>query len=500
MKNMMYDVMNINAHVGATRRGATFITAGFSLQAAYCKLQRRGMPRLYCLLLLLLAALSAGAQRRHQFSIHAGGGLSTFDYKTLAGSTAWGFGSTLGADYTLFFGDTWGIATGLEAALFNGKYSLPTFSDAYPSHDGTESFEFNYALTHYNETQQAILLNIPLMLRFERGWFYAAVGAKAGIRLHAAYKNSLDELTASGYYSQYNLTLHDPAFMGFGTFNNISNEGDVALKTAFFASAEVGVKWGKLYTGLYLDYGLNDINNAPVRTPGLVRYELPEPAAYQPQSVLASTAAGDNMADKLRPLSAGIKITFVIGRSKAKAKPAETVMPVAPQPAPAVQAEAERQRLAEEEAQHQAETARQEAEAQRQAEEARRVEAQRQYAADMQLLEKPVAGYTINNTSPIPSIKSRLDETAEILQRYPDLHIQIEGHACEIGSHAVNMQIGQRRADAVKAYLVEKGIAADRITSVSKGKTQPIAPNTTEENRRKNRRVEMRVISVTTNH
>jgi hypothetical protein len=288
-----------------SRRDSTLLTAGFSL-------------RTLTVTVALLAALSAGAQYRHQFSIHAGGGLSTLNYETLAGNTTWGFGGALGADYTLFFGDTWGIATGLEAALFNGKYDLPAFSDTYPSHDGTENFEFNYALTGYSETQQAILLNIPLMLRFERGWFYAAVGAKAGIRLHAAYKNNLDGLQASGYYPQYNLTLHDPAFMGFGTFNNISNEGDVALKTAFFASAEVGVKWGKLYTGLYLDYGLNDIKK-PSPTPGLVRYELPEPAAYKPQSVLTATAGGDNMAGKLRPLAAGLKLTFAIGRSRAVA-------------------------------------------------------------------------------------------------------------------------------------------------------------------------------------
>ena len=149
--------------------------------------------------LLLLAALSADAQTRHQFSIYAGGGLSTFDYATPAGSPAPGFSGALGADYVWFFSNTWGIATGLEVALFNGKYTLPTFSDAYPSHDGTERFEFNYALAHYRETQQAILLNIPLMLRFERGWFYAAIGAKACIRLGATYNNKADELQASGY-------------------------------------------------------------------------------------------------------------------------------------------------------------------------------------------------------------------------------------------------------------------------------------------------------------
>ena len=287
-----------------SRRDYTLLTAGFSRAAAFT--------------LLLLVALPAGAQRRHQFSVHAGGGLSTFEYKTSVGSTALGFGGNLGVDYAWFFSNSWGISTGLEAALFNGKYNLPTFDDtSYPNYydlNGVQS-EFKYTLADYSETQQAVVLNIPLMLRFERGWFYAAVGAKAGIRLHAAYKNRLSELTASAYQPQYNLTLHDPVFMGFGTFNDISNNGNVKLKSALFASAEVGVKWGRLYTGLYLDYGLNDVNKA-TRTPGLVRYELPEPADYKPRSVLTVTAGGSHMAGKLQLLAAGIKLTFAIGGSK----------------------------------------------------------------------------------------------------------------------------------------------------------------------------------------
>ena len=109
----------------------------------------------------------------------------------------------------------------------------------------------------------------------------------------------------------------------------------------------------------------------------------------------------------------------------------------------------------------------------------------------MRVLTQPIGGYSINSDHPTPSIKSKLDTAAKILQRYPDLHVQIEGHADSTGSYAVNMKVGQRRADAAKAYLVEKGIAADRITAVSKGKTNPIAPNTTKETRWKNRRVQV---------
>jgi outer membrane protein OmpA-like peptidoglycan-associated protein len=56
------------------------------------------------------------------------------------------------------------------------------------------------------------------------------------------------------------------------------------------------------------------------------------------------------------------------------------------------------------------------------------------------------------------------------------------------------MSIGLRRAEAAKAYLVEKGVAPERIQTVSKGKTEPLVPNSNEENRRKNRRVKIVII------
>jgi OOP family OmpA-OmpF porin len=68
------------------------------------------------------------------------------------------------------------------------------------------------------------------------------------------------------------------------------------------------------------------------------------------------------------------------------------------------------------------------------------------------------------------------------------------GHTDSIGSHEYNMALSQRRANAVKQYLVSKGIEANRIYTEGKGKTQPVADNRTAEGRQKNRRVEIEVI------
>lgn len=71
------------------------------------------------------------------------------------------------------------------------------------------------------------------------------------------------------------------------------------------------------------------------------------------------------------------------------------------------------------------------------------------------------------------------------------------GHTDSVGTDAYNLKLGQRRAEAVKAYLVSQGVPANRIYTDSKGEKQPVADNRTREGRAKNRRVEVEVVGTT---
>jgi outer membrane protein OmpA-like peptidoglycan-associated protein len=71
--------------------------------------------------------------------------------------------------------------------------------------------------------------------------------------------------------------------------------------------------------------------------------------------------------------------------------------------------------------------------------------------------------------------------------------LEIQGHTDEKGSDDFNMKLSQSRADAVKNYLVSKGIVADTITAKGFGESKPIVPNDTDANREKNRRVEFKI-------
>jgi outer membrane protein OmpA-like peptidoglycan-associated protein len=102
--------------------------------------------------------------------------------------------------------------------------------------------------------------------------------------------------------------------------------------------------------------------------------------------------------------------------------------------------------------------------------------------------------YKVTQTVPSERARERLDVAAELMQDYPDLMIRITGHTCDKGTHEANMRFGMQRAESAKNYMVIKGINPSRITINSKAELEPIRPNVNEENRRKNRRVQLEII------
>ena len=88
-----------------------------------------------------------------------------------------------------------------------------------------------------------------------------------------------------------------------------------------------------------------------------------------------------------------------------------------------------------------------------------------------------------------------LDRVKDLLTSHSEYKLQIAGHTDNTGSEQHNVGLGKDRAEAVKAYLLSHGIAADRLTTVSYGSAKPVVSNDTEEGRAQNRRVEFVLIS-----
>ena len=87
-----------------------------------------------------------------------------------------------------------------------------------------------------------------------------------------------------------------------------------------------------------------------------------------------------------------------------------------------------------------------------------------------------------------PEATRALDEAIKTLQGNPEVQLEIEGHTCNIGTAEYNLALGERRSSAVREYLADRGISADRLRTVSYGEERPKHDNAREETRRLNRR------------
>jgi len=220
----------------------------------------------------------------------------------------------------------------------------------------------------YEEKQRSAMMQIPLMLQFQtdrtdsRRQFFAAAGAKAGFPINGKYRNKAS-LSNAGYYEYENSLYDTQQFMGFGDFPNRKSNGGIDFKTAFFLSAEAGVKWKlndkfSLYAGAYLDFGLNNIK-APQNVddlPSIVAYNRANPPAFAVNSIVQSqysqngarrqafipgrTTGLESSTGNIKPIAAGIKIRLAFGADckKKDAKPEPMPAPM-PTPAPTVKEE-----------------------------------------------------------------------------------------------------------------------------------------------------------------
>ena len=114
-------------------------------------------------------------------------------------------------------------------------------------------------------------------------------------------------------------------------------------------------------------------------------------------------------------------------------------------------------------------------------------------AAIEQALIEPVQ-FTTGTNNMVGTSTTILDNVANVLNEYESLNVRVEGHTDSQGSAELNQQLSQQRADAVMAYLVEKGIAAERLSAVGYGQNRPVASNETEAGRAQNRRVAFTVV------
>ncbi len=105
--------------------------------------------------------------------------------------------------------------------------------------------------------------------------------------------------------------------------------------------------------------------------------------------------------------------------------------------------------------------------------------------------------FALNSADLNAQFFNALEGVALVLKEYNKTVIEVAGHTDSTGSDSYNMQLSQRRAQAVASYLASQGVKQERLITVGAGEAYPIASNDTEQGRAANRRVELTIVPVT---
>ena len=283
------------------------------------------------------------AQSQSEFTVSLGLGNSALKYQLDNGSSKSGIGAGIGAGYSYYFTRMIGVSLGLEVEMFSSSVDPGnlSFQQQIPTPAGLSgNFQLQANYTGLKETQSAVMVQIPVMLQFqfpmnEKNALFLGAGIKAGFPVSAKWSQSAEALTTTGHSDYTGQQYVDMPNHGFSTYSSISASDKLELKSPVSLALEGGLKFGTgkglyLYTGIFLDYGLNDIYKAPANVVRLLEYNNASPADYSYNSIL--TTSHYSVPDGIKPFAVGVKIKLGFGSGKAAQsnKTNESIKPLEP--------------------------------------------------------------------------------------------------------------------------------------------------------------------------
>lgn len=495
------------------------------------------MKKFFVAVMLLATCMVAKAQSTDHVSniqLNLGGGVHSLLYNPVDGDYHIGFGGLFEAQYQLMFGHHFGIGIGAQISNLGSSATYAGFTlnepgwylpDCNGNTIGEYAMDVTTTFSNWKEKQRAFAVSAPIELLFrgrvsEKAAFQMGLGVTLDYIFGGKFKGVDGEYTRTGYCGETNEYYEDLEGHLLGTFPCGEKSGDLDLaKFELGLLADLGFTFDLsentgLYVGLYGNYGLKNINNLTAENNPLFYYNNNVAATG---TIYRGTFASDRVQD-VHPLEVGIKIGLRFGMCKAvgeKSNAEEEAALIAAAEAERLAAEqaAEAERLAAEQ------KAKDEALAKAKAEEAARAKAAKEAAeraakeaadkaandaaAQAAKAAKDAEAYIANfkdivyfETAKADPLEMNIhnpiwDALKIFMDNVKDVDVVVAGHTDSDGRASTNQALSERRANAVKAILIEKGIDAKRIKTVFKGENEPIATNDTEEGKAKNRRVEI---------
>jgi outer membrane protein OmpA-like peptidoglycan-associated protein len=452
-------------------------------------------------IIILAVALHIGtlpvfAQHRHEFSVWTGGGVSSLQTDLNIGDLRMEAGGLAGAGYNYSLDRNWSLGSGLEFALLNARFTSPMLTDSYIFADkASDLYRVEATGYDYREKLRLQYLQVPLMVRYRKPFsntyhWYVSAGPKVGIALPSRYRYSGILKTRGWDVSIDGTPIGDSYYQipqyGFGEYPESSGSGSLKPGLNLMASLEAGIKWKlkrenfSLYSGFYVDYGLKNIRSGNGNHVFQYNPSSVSACPYDFYSIFTSVRTDKETpyAQKVSTLACGIKIQLSFGKNPLDKKVKPATLPPTEKPYEGLTADQMEDIL--------------------NRNTALLIEEQRKAFEDLKkLIEQddpdltvPVYGFDFNRDEVLSLMHPDLNRKIDLLKKYPKAKVLLEGHTDDSGSNTYNYDLGLERAKAVKTYLVRHGIAANRLSVSSKGKTEPAIPNADEASKRYNRRVE----------
>lgn len=454
-------------------------------------------------------------------------------YKPVNGQQAVGAGFDAGIHYARFFNQLVGLGVGLNYSWANA-YATYNWNEVTPGLTHASNPNVPYTLTtgfnNWQERQNVGVLGIPVEVLFrkvfnDRVALIGGVGVQVDFPIHGQYIAKGGNYSTTGVFpSLGDYVVSDMPEHGFSTytttrnakFNNRAKVG-VGLIGDLGARIALNDNWG-FYCGIYVGYGLTNLLG------GASAAEMVAINTTDPSNVEYHGTFDSNETAKANLLRAGAKIAFDFGWGNRKKKAEEAARAAELAAAQAredsiaaalAQARAdsiaavERARLAAEQARLDSIAA---AERERlaaeqalldsiAAEKARLDSIAAERAARIAALKAKGETVTVHFDSAGEDVKFKdgerdiIDEISAVMAADPSMKIVITGHTDNTGNEEQNLRIwGMKRAEALKAYMVSKGVPASQIHCESKGQSEPVADNATSEGRAQNRRANIKFL------
>lgn len=493
--------------------------------------------RIFSIIAAAALAITVSAQQSihdNYVGVSFGGGLNSMLYKPANGQQAVGAGFDAGLFYARFFNNWAGLGVGLDYSWTNAyatyNWNEVTNGLTHPDNPNTP-YNLTTGFNNFVERQNVGVLSIPVEALFRKAFndrvaLIGGVGLAIDFPIHGAYYAKGGSYSTTGVFPEAgSYVFENMPEHGFSTYTTTQNaKFNNRAKVGGSVICDLGARfalndnWG-MYIGVNFGYGFSNLL-ASAKTEEMIMINATDPSIIDYRGTFDS-----NETSRANLIRCGLKIAIDFGWPNNKKKEeAERLAREEAERLAAERAAAEQARLAAEQArldsiaaarekaiadslaadeayqaQLVAQAAQKAAEQARQDSIAAAEELLRQRIAHINALKAAGESVTVHFETGAADLKINpeeqpiIEEICAVMTEDKSMRIVITGHTDNTGNADQNLKVwGKKRAEALKAYMVSKGVNADQIKCESKGQNEPIADNATREGRALNRRANIR--------